>query len=201
MTGMLRLRENSRNVGGGAFLWGAHHPHCDRHFNHLLWIAGHPLCLGCGCLYSGIFVGLFIGPLLGNIGFESWIALHGALVAPTAIQPFLQAKLFKIVARTLLGVATSSYWLSGVLFTEFPVPRLTAVLMMAIAFAIVLAGLTGLRRRFPADPCRDCPLGRYPTCEWNLPRLLGPIGDAELLRAVETRQFSLSYIENPTRQR
>ena len=140
-----------------------------------------------------------MGFLLSEIRLSSWIALHAILVAPTGVQPFLQAKPFKIVSRTLLGVAASSYWLSGVLYVQFPVSKPVAVLVMAVAFAIVLAGLTDLRRRFPADPCRDCPLGRYPTCEWNLPRLLGGADDAELLRAVRARQFSISYIKNPAR--
>ncbi len=82
---------------------------------------------------------------------------------------------FKI-SRTLLGVAASSYWLSGVLYVPFPVWRPIAVFAMAAAFVIVLVGLTDLRRRFLADPCRNCPLGRYPTCEWNLPRLLRGVG-------------------------
>ena len=117
------------------------------------------------------------------------------------VQPFLQAKPFKIVSRTLLGVAASSYWLSGVLYVQFPVSRFAAVLTMVVAFAIVLAGLTDLRRRFPADPCRDCPLGRYPTCEWNLPRLLQGIDDADLLRAVRARRFSTDFVESPARHK
>ena len=201
MTGWIPSRETVRNSGGGSFLWGAHHPHCDRHFSHLLWVGDRPLCLGCTCLYLGILIGVFVGLLLSELRLSTWITLHAFLVAPTGVQPFLQAKPFKIVSRTLLGVAASSYWLSGVLYIQFPVSRFTAVLTMVVAFAIVLAGLTDLRRRFPADPCRDCPLGKYPTCEWNLPRLLQGVDDADLLRAVRAREFSTSFIKNSARNK
>jgi hypothetical protein len=100
---------------GGGFLRGAHHPHCERYFNHLLWYRGRPFCLGCTCMYTGIVLG-FPTALIFQDTYSTlvaWLTLHLLLVAPTIAQPFVQLKCYKIVARLLLGVCITTYFLSG----------------------------------------------------------------------------------------
>lgn len=171
------------------FLPGAHHPHCPRHSNHLLWIRGRPLCLGCTCMSAGTVVGLVLGVALASRSSSTlaWILPHVALVAPTALQPWVQAKAFKIAARTALGLASGSYGVGLAFGAPLPAPRLISVVVLIAVFLASLFSLLWLRRRRPNDPCKACPLGVFPTCDWNLPRLLGHDGDGRVRLPVSGR--------------
>jgi hypothetical protein len=155
----------------------AHHPPCSRHENHLIYIAGHPLCLGCLCIGTGGLAGLLFCLFsdLQQLSFSHWIALHTAAVAPTVLQPWLQKKWFKVAARTLVGFASAT-WCLGALGLG---PRLTAIpfilwVIGALAFFCATArALLLLRERAAKSPCSDCPLGAFPTCSWNMERESG----------------------------
>ena len=41
-----------------------------------------------------------------------------------------------------------------------------------LAFASGFAALYVWRQRRINNPCDGCPLGTFPTCDWNMPRLL-----------------------------
>ncbi len=157
------------------FLPGAHHPHCARHSHHLLWIRGRPLCLGCTCMTGGTVVGLALGIIVASRSSSTlaWILPHVALVAPTALQPWIQAKAFKVAARSALGLASGSYGVGLAMGAPLPAPRLLSVVVLIALFLASLFSLLWLRGRRPNDPCKACPQGVFPTCEWNLPRLLG----------------------------
>lgn len=177
---------------GASFLPGAHHPHCTRHGHHLIWVLSRPLCLGCMCLYSGVLVGFSVSAILRPTGvaFATWAALHLILVSPTTVQPFIQLKWFKILARFALGLATGSYFVTGILSVNAPVSPGLFLVSLPLAFAAVLIGLLRLRRAYPDDPCRQCPLGVFPTCEWNLPRLLATNEDPLLQKALAPKNSS-----------
>ena len=102
-----------------------------------------------------------------------WMLPHVVLVLPTVLQPWLQAKPFKVVARTGLGVASGSYAIGLLFGAPLPEPRLLCVAVLVAVFLASLSFLLWLRGRRPNDPCARCPLGAFPTCDWNLPRLLG----------------------------
>jgi hypothetical protein len=157
-------------------LIGAHHPHCERHTHHLLWLFGRPLCLGCTCMGAGIVVGLGVGSYVAHAASNwlVWLGIHAALTLPTAAQPWLQAKAFKVAARTCVGIAAGSYGIGLVLAAPLPEPRLLAQAALGALFLASLAFLLWLRARRPNNPCSGCPQGVFPTCDWNLPRLLGP---------------------------
>lgn len=170
-------------LSGGGFLRGAHHPHCERYYNHLIWIAGHPLCLGCTCMYTGIVVGV---PLVFAISWSSltvgnWILLHLMLLIPTILQIRIQIKVFKIVSRFILGVNISLYLIGGLIFVQPSMDRWFFRTSVLVAFLIVYRLIRQLRNRYTKQPCDDCPLGYFPTCEWNLPRLLAENTDTEFL--------------------
>lgn len=172
---MIRLPIPFGSLHGADFAWGAHHPHCDRHDAHLLWVGKHPLCLGCTCLYLGSGFGALAAVAfpIANLSFFYWTGIHLLLVAPSTAQPWIQAKLYKIAARLALGGAAGSYVLTGLFQTHFLVSSIWAWRGLVILALLVVAKLLlTLRARKPADPCSACPLGRYPTCDWNLPRLL-----------------------------
>jgi len=182
------LPASVRNLGGGQFLWGAHHPHCERHHNHLLWIHGHPFCLGCVCMYTGVVIGIPLVLVIdwASMSFLQWVIFISSILAPTIIQIRVQRKIFKIMSRTLLGVSISLYLISGLFFIP---PTFSKWLFRALIlgiFVIVHQTLKRLRNRCTKSPCEDCPLGYYPTCEWNLPRLLAENADAELLEALSS---------------
>lgn len=157
------------------FLRGAHHPHCARHSHHLIWVAGRPLCLGCTCLGLGLVLGAMLGPALARASndWAPWLAIHAAMTAPTAAQPWVQAKPFKVAARTLVGVASGSYGVGLLMAAPLPEPRLIAQACLGALFLASFAFLLWLRARRPDNPCVGCPEGAFPTCDWNLPRLLG----------------------------
>jgi hypothetical protein len=156
----------------GAFVRGAHHPHCDRHAHHVIWIRERPLCLGCTCMAAGLLIGcpagLWIGTACSN--WSAWFFLHVLLVIPTAIQPWFQKRLFKMISRTLLGVSTASYLVGLAYSAPLPEPRFWVGAGLTIVFLLSARVLVWLRSFRPDDPCVACPLGTYPVCEWNMPR-------------------------------
>lgn len=179
---------------GSAFLPGAHHPHCDRFDGHLVRIGGRPLCLGCTCMGLGFLAGAAIGVLgVGRgLGFAPWVLAHAALVAPTAIQPWVQRKGFKILARSLLGLASAT-WLFGPLWrSRLGLPALAEYLIAGGVMGGLALLLLALRDRRAHSPCSSCPSGSYPTCDWNLPRILAGTNDPVLHSALGPPHFSAS---------
>ena len=158
---------------GGEFLFGAHHPHCARYTHHLVRLAGHPLCLGCICMGIGIPIGV-AAAFLATVQLSgwNWVVLHAGLLAPTAFQPFLQRKPFKMFSRTLAGVFCGSYSVGLGWVAIRPTVNWLFVIGGVLAFVVAWRSLSWLRARFPNDPCRTCPLGTFPTCAWNMDRLL-----------------------------
>jgi hypothetical protein len=171
---------------GSSYLRGAHHPHCSRHGAHLLWVFGRPLCLGCTCVALGLCAGVVATFFISrsSTALAAWLVLHSLLVAPTAFQPWLQWKPFKIFARTLLGVASATWLIGPVVQPHTLLGRPGETGLAVLAFAIVARLLLGVRESNTVSPCTACPLGAYPTCSWNLPRLLNEIDDRELAHAL-----------------
>lgn len=161
-------------IQAGAFLPGAHHPHCDRYAHHLIWIGRRPICLGCMSAAIGAMLGLLAALSINwaNVSVGLWAVGHLLALSPTAVQPWLQRKYFKIGSRALLGATVVSYSVSGALLIRVPVNRPLWLLLMALMFWAVYAALRRVRDSQTDDPCEACPLGRYPTCDWNLPSLL-----------------------------
>jgi len=189
---MAPLGKKIQKLHGSSCRLGAHHPHCRRHHNHLIWFFGHPLCLGCTCMYSGIFTGALLAWNTDwfSISFFSWVGIHLLPIIPTALQPWIQIKPFKIMARSLLGVSVGSYVLSGLfLYRGIFQPWIFRLLVIA-AFLICCKALVALRLLRPNNPCTSCPLGVYPTCEWNLPRLLANNDDLLILQEPLMKQIS-----------
>jgi hypothetical protein len=159
---------------GGGLLRFAHHPHCNRHIHHLIWIRGRPLCLGCTAMAIGVPIGLVAAASISwaNVSLPLWILGHTLFIAPTAAQPFIQKKSFKIVARVSLGAASASYFLSGMVLQSYFLNTWLWRSCVLLAFATGFMALFKLRQRRINNPCNNCPLGVFPTCDWNMPRLL-----------------------------
>jgi hypothetical protein len=176
-------------IQAGAFLAGAHHPHCDRYSHHLIWIGRRPICLGCMSAAIGALLGLLAAFSItwANVSVGAWALGHLLALSPTAVQPWVQRKYFKMWSRALLGATVVSYSVTGALLIRVPVNRPLWLLLMALMFWAVYAALCRLRDSQTDDPCEACPLGRYPTCDWNLPRLLqDPAIDPELREALQS---------------
>lgn len=183
---------------GSSFLRGAHHPHCGRHAQHLLWLFGRPLCLGCTCVAIGFSAGafaLFLVPL--PAGLQMWLAFHIALVWPTALQPWLQWKPYKVIARSLLGFASATWLLGTFRHQHTPLRLPFEVVLSALIFGLLARLLLRIRDRWTSSPCTSCPLGAYPTCSWNLPRILDEADDPELSRALAGAIGSGSVMRSP----
>jgi hypothetical protein len=159
---------------GGGFRRFAHHPHCDRHIHHLIWIKGHPLCLGCTSMAVGVPLGLAVAAVIpwSSISLPLWIIGHALFVAPTAVQPLIQKKSFKIAARVSLGAVSASYFLSGLALQSYFSNTWLWRACVLLAFSTGFLVLYKWRQKRINDPCETCPLGNFPTCDWNMPRLL-----------------------------
>jgi len=146
---------------------GAHHPDCYRYDHHLLRVGRRPLCLGCCCLWSGVALGLPTSTLV-----PPWwlVALGLALVAPTALQPYIQRKPFKIVARSMLGVGCAWYVLGLIVAPSWDPQGLAVRLAGAGLFHLLYRALRQLRQKRLNDPCAECPHGRKPFCLHYLPQ-------------------------------
>ena len=163
----------SFNLGGGLLRF-AHHPHCDRHLHHLIWIKGRPLCLGCTSMAIGVPIGLVVSTVIpwASVSLPLWIIGHAMFVAPTAVQPIVQKKSFKIAARLLLGATSASYFLSGLILQSYFSNAWLWRGCVLLAFSLGFLILYKWRQRRINNPCDTCPLGTFPTCDWNMPRLL-----------------------------
>ena len=163
----------SFDLGGGLRRF-SHHPHCDRHIHHLIWVNGRPLCLGCTSMAIGVPIGLTVAALIpwASIMLPLWIIGHALFVAPTAMQPLIQKKSFKIAARVLLGATSASYFLSGLVLQSYFANVWLWRACVLLAFSIGFLILYKWRQKRINNPCDSCPLGIFPTCEWNMPRLL-----------------------------
>ena len=177
------LFRDAKNLHNAGFIRGAHHPHCDRHHNHLIWIRGRPLCLGCTCMYAGIILGIPLVFLVDWTGmsFRNWITLHALLLIPTAFQPRIQLKACKIVSRFFLGIAVPLYLISGLFLLTPPIHLWLFRGFVIVMFLAVYRILKWLR--YTRRPCDNCPLGYFPICEWNLTRLIAG-NDDELVEAL-----------------
>lgn len=158
----------------GGLLRFAHHPHCDRHLHHLIWVRGRPLCLGCTSMAIGIPLGLAAAAWIpwAAVTLPAWVAGHALMVVPTAVQPLIQKKAFKIAARIALGAASASYLLSGLVLQSYFSNAWLWRASVLLAFASGFWALYTWRQRRINNPCDGCPLGTFPTCEWNMPQLL-----------------------------
>ena len=87
---------------------------------------------------------------------------------------------YKIIARVTLGVCVSAYLFSGLFLLNPPVNVWLFRALIIIAFACGFKILSYMRNRYTYNPCSDCPLGTFPTCEWNMPRLLNENSDINL---------------------
>jgi hypothetical protein len=114
----------------------------------------------------GLPVALFIARL--DLSFLAWAILHfGVLTVPTALQPWLQIKSFKVASRLILGIQITSYWISGVVLFQPPIHPWLFRLLLLFAFLLFYKLLSGLRKAHLDAPCQSCPQGIFPTCEWN----------------------------------
>lgn len=107
-----------------------------------------------------------------GISFFAWVVMHAVALIPTAAQPYIQRKGYKIMARMLLGATSTSYLLSGIMFRSYFENVLLWKSSVILAFALSCKALFTWRQARINDPCDGCPQGRFPTCDWNMPRLL-----------------------------
>lgn len=186
---------------GAGLLPGAHHPHCPRHAHHLVWILGRPLCLGCTFMWPAVALGAATTGFISwsHLHWVVWGAVHAALVVPTALQPFYQAKRFKMSSRALLGLSSGSFLIGLAWCAPLGSPRWPLALALLFAFVLCARALLYLRQRKTDDPCGNCPLGVYPTCAWNLPTLLGQTADPVLREAL--REEGARQLGDETRSR
>lgn len=147
----------------------AHHPDCYRYDHHLIRVGARSFCLGCTCMGIGISLGLAAFAFLRESDARALLASGALLTAPTLLQPYLQWKPYKVLARTLLGGGSALF----VATTIFALPLTLAGVgwraSMALIFAAIYRLLSQLRLRRLDDPCSHCSHGSKPFCYHYLP--------------------------------
>jgi len=137
--------------------------------------------MGCGLFLGAVAV---YATDLHALSLPHWLVFHGLVVGPTVLQPWLQYKWYKIIARFLVGFASGT-WLLGALGFG-PKPELFSPLVWGVVsllfFAALARALLMLRTRITKSPCSDCPKGAFPTCSWNLEN--GLVADGVLSEAM-----------------
>lgn len=172
----------------------AHHPDCHRYDHHLLYIAGHPLCLGCACMGAGVALGLFVAAdLRARLGASHGIELLVciALSLPAFVQPFIRIKWAKATLRLILGLGCG-FLLFALTAAGWP---LLLRLVAAAVFLVLVRAALSLRSAKLDNPCSSCPFGRKPFCAHYLPqlrelsshyRMTGATADAEMVDQLAT---------------
>jgi hypothetical protein len=129
-------------------------------------------------------VALYCIVLPTNVPLLPWAGLNAVLVGPTALQPWIQIKPFKIVARFLLGAATAGWTLGCFTANRTGLPQAVEGALGVVTFVLLARLLWWLRETRTVSPCTTCSLGSYPTCTWNLPRLLAQVDDTQVADAL-----------------
>ena len=181
----------------------SHHPVCDRYNDHLLSIGEIRLCLGCTCLYVGIFLGLLLLVVLGGIMTDftmTWL-FSLALFIPTLVQVKYQKKSYKIIARTLLGISIVLMFYSILFMIPWNPVGIIFKLIFISLFYLVYSYTNRYRRENIDDPCRECPSGVYPFCGaklCELKELHGEIAGREGSRELSEFLYAVIYqIDHP----
>ena len=143
----------------------SHHPDCKYHHNQLVGINGHPICLGCFCIYSGMLFGILL-----LLVFDWW-AKHWLLFSFFGLcsfsLPFIlvstQIRSIKMLGRFSLGVGIIVY-----LGTTLYYPPLTPELLLfrlgaVIVFSIAYNGAL-IYKKGRNNPCENCVEGPFPLC-------------------------------------
>jgi hypothetical protein len=108
--------------------------------------------------------------LLPDISVINWLVLCTIGVTPTVLQPWIQKKPYKIFARFLLGMSTIAWWFGAIGLGPKELPNIVWTPVCLLFFISVAYILMKVRDKFTPNPCNQCPLGAFPTCEWNLER-------------------------------
>lgn len=164
------------------FRWGAHHPDCSFHDHHILRIFGHPFCLGCVCLWTGVAMGLIFLWALYNQNF-TWpiIASIGIGLAPLPyLQMHYQKKWFKIFARTGLGIGSALFIGAPLFFADIDLQGVV-IRILTIGFYVLLVRHALARRQRTIDkPCDGCSEGVFPLCSWNKEKIIAASNSPDL---------------------
>lgn len=134
----------------------AHHPLCSTHRTHVVLLAGRPFCAGCVAFFPALLAAAPVAAWLAVL-FPWWHVLGaGAALATVQFLSLLQAvrrPWAKAVVKVAVGCAAALV-VAGTWAAPWPVAgRLATMLaLMAIAGAVQLLRLRGLRRT-----CEACP--------------------------------------------
>ncbi len=165
-----------------SFRWGAHHPDCSFHDHHILRIFGHPFCLGCVCMWTGITIGLFLLWLFSDQNF-SWplIAFIGLGLAPLPyLQMHYQKKWFKILARTGLGSGSVLFIGAPLFLAQINVQGLVIRILTILIYVLLVRHALVRRQRTIDKPCDGCQEGVFPLCSWNEEKIIAASNSLDL---------------------
>lgn len=152
----------------------AHHPDCQYHHNHLIWIGKLPLCLGCSMMSCGIISGFLLIPhltFLTDTPFYVPILFGVLLYIPAIFQVWIQFKAYKIASRFCLGIAVFLMIYGGLWLTPWSWLGLVLKAGFLGEFYLVWKLTLKVRSQYSKSPCDSCPKGRFPLCSYTVKRI------------------------------
>ena len=146
-------------------------------------------------------MGLFVGVLYGfiiNWTYLNWIqwgCLFFTLLIPTFAQPWFQIKLYKIISRLFLGIVCGLS-IHGLIRIEHPLHQAVFYLLYLMIAYFLYKILMKIRNSKIDNPCTNCDLGLYPTCEWNIDRLIKSTGNSDLINKATNSKTDLKSMKD-----
>lgn len=154
---------------------GAHHPTCNRYYNHLikLPLTNNLLCIGCTFMSLGFitFLSLFFFNIFNQFNFFQFWVLGVIAYSSAFIQMKIKPKKrLKMLLRYILGLGTGSLLISIYIIPWDTIGIILKVIGLFI-FAYVADRTFKLRGRNLDDQCISCPYGTFPFCNHKLPKM------------------------------
>jgi hypothetical protein len=175
----------------------AHHPNCSCFDRHVLRLGRLVLCLGCTCAAAGAVLACVLlawvygeaTSVVQTTGVTGFMIIGVGLYTPTLLQPFCQAKPYKMLARTMLGMGVVVLWVGALVLLPLDMQGFALRICFVIIFWLVYRWTLWMRGAFTPDPCRRCSSAGYPFCPDNQRRLMTLVRELERRARPEDAAF------------
>ena len=178
------------------FRWGAHHPDCRFHDHHIIRILGHPFCLGCVSMWTGVFIGILLlwQLFLQGLRWELIMSIGFAMTPFPYLQMYYQKKWFKILARMGLGIGSVLFIGAPFFLSQINIQGIGIRIVVISVYLVLVRHALKRRQATMNRPCDDCKEGVFPLCSWNQKKIINASKSIDLDE--DGREFLLMVAES-----